>query len=548
MDDHTIKLKRIEHLFGKIDNESKSKIASSESIENGINDIILRLPELGEQIFEKLDDQSLTNCRIVNLLWLGTIDNLEGTSIRIINKHAALSKEYEKTKANQQNPFAFYRAVKLKKKKKIIEEVLQKYHETNPNLLGKLTPLHIAASQGKNFTVISLIKIGVEMNPRDLLQWTPFIHAAENGHLDICKLLYLFNADVDCRTNLGETALHHASYQEYYEVCEFIIKKTRNINPRNYDNATPFLNPIISGDFELCQLFVRSNVDTAIETSTSKQTPLHFAALKGFLQICELLIDCVENKNPLDFENCTPFHYAALCGHFHVVKLFIEKNVDVDMKTNDGSTALHFAAKCGHYKVCKLIIEVAKEINPKNDKGFTPLDLSKKEEIIDLILSHAYFEQYEWTKLHIAANTGNLGDCQEIVKHLKDKNPVESNGITPIHLAAMNGHVWIYKWLSRHITGDKNPMDTFGQTPLHFAAYNGDYLMCKLILSVSDKRDANLKDCFGNTPLSVAFKKARLSAQHRAVYELFLSLGFLWYKKDLRTREDLSRIDGLLRG
>ena len=185
---------------------------------------------------------------------------------------------------------------------------------------------------------------------------------------------------------------------------------------------------------------------------------------------------------------------------------------------------LHLAAKNGHYKVCQLIIEVAKEINPKDDEGFTPLDLSKKEEIIDLILAHAYFEQYQWTKLHIAASTGNLGDCQEIVKHLKDKNPVESNGITPIHLAAMNGHVWIYKWLSRHIS-DKNPMDTFGQTPLHFAAENGDFLMCQLILNVSDDKnlDANLEDCFGNTPLSVSFKKARLSAKHRAVYELILS-------------------------
>ena len=546
MEDHRKKIKRIELLFGRIDNERKTKIASSEYMENRINDIILRLPAVAEIFFEKLDDQSLSNCRLVNLLWLATIDNLEDISIRIIKKHADLSEKYKTTKANpQHNPFVFYRALKLKKKIKIIEEILQKFHEKNPNLMGKLTPLHVAASQGNWLIVLRLMTIRVEVNPRDLLQWTPFIHAAENGHLDICKLLLGFRADVDCRTNLEETALHHASYHEHYEICKLIIKKTRNINPQNYDNLTPFLNPITSGDFELCQLFVRSNVDTAIETRTSKQTPLHFAAFKGFLEISEMLIDCVENKNPLDFQTYTPFHYAALYGHFHVVKLFIEKNVDVDIKNNDGRTALHLAAKNGHFKVCQLIIEVAKEINPKDDKGFTPLDLSKKEEIIDLILSHAYFAQYEWTQLHIAANTGNLGDCQEIVKYLDDKNPVDSNGLTPIHLAVMNGHVWIYMWLIRHITGDKNPMDNFGQTPLLFAADNGDFLMCQLILSVSDRRDVNLKDYFGNTPLTVAFKKARLSAKHRDVYDFFLSLGFLWYKKGLRTRADLAKIDGL---
>ena len=424
MDDHAKKLKRIQHLLGPIDNDSKTKIASSESIENRMNDVILRLPELAEQIFEKLSDKSLTNCRMVNLLWLGTIDNLEDPSIRITNKYLELKEEYKRIKANRQNPLVFFRAIMLKKKKKAIEEILQKYHEKNPNIMGKLTPLHVAASHGNFFIALSLMTIGVEVNPRDLLQWTPFIHAAENGHLLVCRTLLLFYADVECRTNLEETALHHASHQGHYEICEIIIRKTRNINPQNYDNVTPFFSPVINGDFELCQLFVESNVDTAIITNTYKQTPLHYAAVHGFLQICELLIDCVEDKNPLDFKTCTPFHYAALSGHFHVVKLLIEKNVDVDIKTNDGRTALHFAAKNGHYKVCQLILNVS---------------------------------------------------------------------------------------------DDKN-------------------------------LDANLEDYFGNTPLSLAFKKARLSAKHRAVYELFLSLGFFWYKKNLRSRADLSKIDGLLRG
>ena len=554
MEDHTKKLKRIKNLFGTIDNESKAKIASAESIENPIHDVFLRLPELAEQIFEILNNRSITNCRMVNLLWLGTIDNIKGPSIRIINKHVELSEEYKRTKGDRQNPFIFFRALMLKKKKKVIEEILRKSHEKNPNIMGKLTPLHFAASKGNFFTAVLMKTIGVERNPRDLLQWTPFIHAAEGGHLSACKMLISLNADVECRTNLEETALHHASYQGHYEICELIIKKTRYINPQNYDNVTPFLRAVINGDLELSKLFVGSNVDTAITTGTCKRTPLHFAALHGHLEICKLLLDRVEDKNPLDFEMCTPLHYAALRGHLDVVKLLIEKNVDVDIKTNDGSTALHFAAKNGHYKVCQLIIEVAKEINPNNDMGCTPLDLSKKEEIIELILLHAYFEQYKWTQLHIAASVGNLEDCQEIVKHLEDKNPVESNGITPIHLAALNGHVWIYKWLSRCISSDKNPMDSFGQTPLHFAADNGDFLMCQMILNVSDNKkfDANLADDFGNTPLSVAFKKARLSAKHRAVYELFLSLGFFGYKKNtkknLRSRADLSKIDGLLHG
>ena len=110
---------------------------------------------------------------MVNLLWLASIDNLEDISIRIINKHADLSKEYKTTKANRQhNPFVFYRALKLKKKIKIIEEILQNFHEKNPNIMGKLTPLHAAA---------------------------------KNGHMNICRMIASHLDDKNPRTNSGIT-------------------------------------------------------------------------------------------------------------------------------------------------------------------------------------------------------------------------------------------------------------------------------------------------------------------------------------------------------
>ena len=577
MDNNSKKLKRIQVLFGTIDNDSK-KIASLESMEKPINDIILRFPNVARQFFNELNDESLTNCRMTNLLWLGSLDNMDIIWVRILNKHSKLLLKCEKSEEKYQNSIFFLRSRRLKyhqkvlEKKSIIEEILRKSHEKNPNIMGKMTPLHVAAIQrNKYFTDLLLNEIGIQdVNPLDLSQWTPFIwatnvsdekipesdfgyspltvalkrlylltknrtpyelmkdschsplnwipfiHDKEKASLSVCKLMIDCNVDIETKTNCGETALHRAAYQGNYHICKLIIEHANNINPQDHNNMTPFHVAVIHGNVKVCELFVGSNVDTSMVTKLIR-TPLHLAALHGHLEICKLLIDRVKDKNPVTVGMFTPFHYAARKGNLSLVKLLIEKNVDVDMKNIRGRTALHLAADNGHFEVCQAIIEVGKEINPQDNDGFTPLDLSRKEEIKNLILSHAYEKQYKWTTLHMAANCGNLEDCQDIIQHLEDKNPIESNGLTPMHLAAMNGHVWVYKWLSRNIE-DKNPKDFFGQTPLHFAAENGDYLLCQLILNVSD--DKNPEDDFGLTPLKVAFKKAHLSAKHKAVYEL----------------------------
>ena len=61
------------------------------------------------------------------------------------------------------------------------------------------------------------------------------------------------------------------------------------------------------------------------------QTPLHFAAKAGQLEICRLIIDSVADKNPGYVNGQTPYwtplHEAAKSGHLEVCKLILE-NID----------------------------------------------------------------------------------------------------------------------------------------------------------------------------------------------------------------------------
>jgi ankyrin repeat protein len=57
-------------------------------------------------------------------------------------------------------------------------------------------------------------------------------------------------------------------------------------------------------------------------------------------------------------------------------------------------------------------------------------------------------------------------------EHAKDKNPADSYGNTPLHMAAMWGHLEIVKLLLEHVK-DKNPVNNRQKTPIQIAEEYG---------------------------------------------------------------------------
>ena len=72
--------------------------------------------------------------------------------------------------------------------------------------------------------------------------------------------------------------------------------------------------------------------------SSTGHTPLHWAALNGYRDMCELLIENIENKNPRNNEGWTPLHFAAKEGYFDICQLIASHLEDKNPLTNDGTT------------------------------------------------------------------------------------------------------------------------------------------------------------------------------------------------------------------
>ena len=71
-----------------------------------------------------------------------------------------------------------------------------------------------------------------------------------------------------------------------------------------------------------------------------------------------------------------------------------------------------------------------------------------------------------------------------------DKNPCNEDGTTPLHDAAIEGHLDIVKLILDQIDNNKNPADIeSGDTPLHFAARGGHTEICREILKQVDNKN-----------------------------------------------------------
>ena len=113
-----------------------------------MEDMLLKFPHVGQQIFKKLSNKNLTKSKEVARTWEHFITN-------------------EK----------FY-------KQKVHYETKQK--EKNEE---GWTPLHKAAEEGKD-SKCKLIMDNVEdKNPKDDFGWTPLHLAAWEGHLSVCQLI-----------------------------------------------------------------------------------------------------------------------------------------------------------------------------------------------------------------------------------------------------------------------------------------------------------------------------------------------------------------------
>ena len=133
--------------------------------------------------------------------------------------------------------------------------------------------------------------------------------------------------------------------------------------------------------------------------------------------------------------------------------------------------------------------------------------------------------------IHQKFTQGKIEAFKIIAKHLVDKNIGNQDELTPLHLAAANGHTSVIEFILAN-TENKNPeckkhfrvgyAAPVGFTPLHYAAHKGKLEAYRMI--AQHLKDKNPASKFGATPLhDAAMAKGVCYFKVQNYFPLFLT-------------------------
>ena len=159
-----------------------------------MEEILLRFPNIGDNIFKELDCKDFCKSKEVGRSWK-----------YFINNERALQKSYKNHIKN--------------KIQSLTEELRQ-----NNNNWGNQTPFHLAAERGYLPVCRQIMENIDEKNPKDRFGYTPLHKAAGNGHLSVCQLIVENVDDKNPKDDNGETPLHEASKNGHLSVCQQIVE------------------------------------------------------------------------------------------------------------------------------------------------------------------------------------------------------------------------------------------------------------------------------------------------------------------------------------
>ena len=140
--------------------------------------------------------------------------------------------------------------------------------------------------------------------------------------------------------------LHVAAETEEFETFTNILGDVEVTNPKESEMVAR------NGYLLVCQLVNDWENNQKHTDHGSKRTPLHLTAGNGNLELCKLIIENVQEKNPKDNKGRTPLHYTS-CSWLPsshqttaaLVHLIMENVQDKNPKDNHGWTPLHNAAE-----------------------------------------------------------------------------------------------------------------------------------------------------------------------------------------------------------
>ena len=133
---------------------------------------------------------------------------------------------------------------------------------------------------------------------------------------------------------------------------------------------------IASGDPQKFSRFL-SEHPLAIEIPVEQgRLPLHFAALRGELEMVKFIISSGGDVNRRDVNSAPPLLLAVQGGHLEVSEFLLKMGADPNLQDTDGVAPIHMAAHAGSHELVKLLLDSGADVQARAGPGVLAVDMA----------------------------------------------------------------------------------------------------------------------------------------------------------------------------
>ncbi|WP_395751020.1 ankyrin repeat domain-containing protein [Prosthecobacter sp.] len=352
--------------------------------------------------------------------------------------------------------------------------------ETKNGAMG-MTPLNLAAWQGRLSAVKALIDAGAKIETTDKAGYTPLLSAVENEHHEVVKLLVERGANVKALNSPGSNALCIAAGTNDVQTAALLLEKGLPLEDTDRESNTPLILAAMPGKAKMVELLLQrgAKVDARLRKSGDDNdgtTALHQASWGMEMRKRA-------RENPSTFQNNVGFAgktqvTATEEDFLRCVRLLLDAGADVNARSTRSLTPLHIASKGNAPDIMQLLLERGAVIEAADADGRTPIlwaAFEGSEKAVKLLLQRGAKQQVPgvgMTALHYAVDNGHVNLAQLFLDAGADVNAPDEKGASPLHLAVNSNQLLSFRWLLAH-GANLEAEDSFGNTVLSLAAFAG---------------------------------------------------------------------------